>query len=95
MLVMLWHLRHKLGLPDLAELFREHGFALTPDADREWEEPSAPLPTKQLRTKRRDKAGCCRSVNETSIKVHGVHGRRCDSYRAIDRDGNLVDSLLS
>jgi putative transposase len=68
---------------------------LTPDADREWEEPFAPLPTKQPRTKRRDKAGCCRSVNETSIKVHGVHGRRCDSYRAIDRDGNLVDSLLS
>ncbi|SRR5258708_37816249 len=31
-------------------------------------------------------------VDETSIKVHG---KWCYVYRAIDRDGNLVDSRLS
>jgi transposase-like protein len=31
------------------------------------------------------------SVDETSIKVHG---RWCYLSRALDRDGNLVDSLL-
>ena len=59
---------------------------------REWEEWFAPLLTERLRAKRRGKAGWSWYVDETYIKVHG---RWCYLYRAIDRDGNLVDSMLS
>ena len=89
---MLWRLRYKLSLRDLAEMFLERSFVFTHEAMREWEERFAPLLAEHLRAKRRGKAGCSWYVDETYIKVHG---RWCYLYRAIDRDGNLVDSLLS
>ena len=46
----------------------------------------------QLRTKRRGQAGTSWYVDETYVRVHG---KWCYLYRAIDRDGNLVDSMLS
>jgi putative transposase len=92
LLVVLWRLRYKLSLRDLAEMFLERRFVFTHEAVREWEERFAPLLTERLRAKRRGKAGRSWYVDETSIKVHGCW---CYLYRAIDRDGNLVVSLLS
>ena len=46
----------------------------------------------QLRIKRRGQAGKSWHVDETYVSVHG---KWCYLYRAIDRDGNLVDSMLS
>jgi putative transposase len=46
----------------------------------------------QLRRKRYGQAGRSWYVDETYIKVHG---KWCYLYRAIDHDGNLVDSMLS
>ena len=92
LLVVLWRLCYKLSLRDLAEMFLERGFVFTHEAVREWETRFAPLLTERLRTKRCGKAGRSWYVDETYIKVHG---RWCYLYRAIDRDGNLVDSLLS
>jgi transposase-like protein len=46
----------------------------------------------QLRAGRRGQAGTSWHVDETYIRVHG---KWCYLYRAIDRDGNLVDSMLS
>src|SRR5919206_1031722 len=92
LLVVLWRLRYKLSLRDLAEMFLKRGFVFTHEAVREWEERFAPLLTERLRAKRRGKAGRSWYVDETYIKVHG---RWCYLYRAIDRDGQLVDSLLS
>ena len=92
LLVVLWRLRYKLSLRDLAEMFLERGFVFTHEAVREWEERFASLLTERLRAKRRGKAGRSWYVDETYIKVHG---RWCYLYRVIDREGNLVDSLLS
>ena len=92
LLVVLRRLRYKLSLRDLAEMFLERGFVFTHEAVWEWEEHFTPLLTRRLRAKRRGKAGRSWYVDETYIKVHG---RWCDLYRTIDRDGNLVDSLLS
>src|ERR687894_1888607 len=92
LLVVLWRLRYKLSLRDLAEMFLERGFVFTHEAVRAWEERFAPLLTEHLRAKRRGKAGRSWYVDETYVKVQG---RWCYLYRAIDRDGNLVDSLLS
>jgi putative transposase len=92
LLVVLWRLRYKLSLRDLAEVFLERGFAFTHEAVREWEARFAPLLADQLRTKRTGQAGRSWHVDETYIKVGGVWKYL---YRAIDRDGNLVDSMLN
>ncbi len=90
--VVLWRLRYKLSLRDLAEMFLERGFAFTHEAVREWEARFAPLLAKHLRAKRHGQAGSSWYVDETYVKVNGAW---CYVYRAIDRDGNLVDSMLS
>jgi transposase-like protein len=76
----------------VAELFFERGFAFTPETVRDWEERFAPLIADQLRIKRHNQAGTSWYVDETYRKVQG---KWCYLYRAIDGDGNLVDSRLS
>lgn len=90
--VVLWRLRYKLSLRDLAEMFLERGFVFTHEAVREWEARFAPLLADQLRAKRHGQAGSSWYVDETYLKVNG---QWCYLYRAIDREGNLVDSMLS
>jgi putative transposase len=92
LLVVVWRLRYKLSLRDLAEMFLERGFEFTHEAVREWETRFAPLVADKLRSKRKGQAGRSWHVDETYIKVDGVWKYL---YRAIDRAGNLVDSMLS
>ncbi len=91
-LVVLWRLRYKLSLRNVAEMFLSLGFTCTHETVREWEERFAPLLTAGLKARRRGKAERTWHVDETSIKVAG---RWCSLYRAIDSDGNLVEVLLS
>lgn len=92
LLVVLWRLRYKLSLRDLAEMFLERGLVFTHEAVREWERRFAPLIAEQLRTKRRGQAGPSWYVDETYVRVKE---KWCYLYRAIDAEGNLVDSRLS
>ena len=73
-------------------MFLERGFVFTHETVRDWENRFAPLITDQLRIKRRGQAGSSWHVDETYMRVHG---KWCYLYRAIDHNGNLVDSLLS
>ena len=59
---------------------------------REWESKLAPLLSETLRKRRHGAVGKSWYVDETYIKVQG---RWCYLYRAIDRDGNLIDARLS
>ncbi|MBA3946788.1 MAG: IS6 family transposase [Herpetosiphonaceae bacterium] len=92
LLVVIWRLRYKLSLRDLAEMFLERGFEFTHEAVREWEARFASLLADHLRSKRKGRVGRSWHADETYIKVRGVWKYL---YRAIDRDGNLVDSMLS
>ena len=92
LLVVLWRLRYKLSLRDLAEMFLARGFVFSHEAVRDWEARLAPLLTARLRAKRRGRGGTKWHADETYVKVNG---RWCYLYRAIDRDGNLVEALLS
>jgi putative transposase len=92
LLVVVYRLRYKLSWRDIAEMFLERGFEFTHEAVRDWEARFASLMADQLLVKRRGQVGVCWHVDETSVKVQGTW---CYLYRAIDRDGNLVDSMLS
>ncbi len=92
LLVVLWRLRYKLSLRDVAEMFLPRGVVFTHEAVRDWEARFAPLLAARLRAKRRGQIGRSWYVDETYVKVHGAW---CYLYRAIDRDGNLVDARLS
>jgi putative transposase len=91
-LVVLWRLRYKLSLRDLAEMFLIRGFVFTYEAVRDWEAKLAPTLAKELRRSRRDKVGRSWHVDETYIRVNGDWKYL---YPAIDRDGALVDVMLS
>ena len=92
LLAVLWRLRYKLGFRDVAELLLQRGFEVSYESIRVWEFRFAPLVSENLRAKRRGKAGRSWYLDETYIKVGG---RWRYLYRAIDRDGNLLDSVLS
>jgi putative transposase len=94
-LVVLWRLRYRLTLRDLGEMFLQRGLVFSHEAVRDWEAKLAPVLAGELRRRRRRK-GSARGrhwhVDETYLKVRG---RWAYLYRAIDRDGDLVDTMLS
>jgi transposase-like protein len=92
LLVVLWRLRYKLSLRDLAEMFLERGFEFTHETVRNWGTRFAPLITQQLRAKRRGKAGKSWRVDDTYLNISGTWHYL---HRAIDSTGNLIDSMLS
>jgi len=73
-------------------MFLTRGFTFTHETAPAWEERFAPLLTARLKARRRGKAGRKWHVDETDVKVAG---RRHYLYRAIDSDGNLVETMLS
>ncbi len=94
-LVVLWRLRYRLTLQDLSEMFLVRGIVFSHETVREWEAKLTPILTAELRQRRRGRGGAGRRswhVDETYLKVRG---RWCYLYRAIDRHGGLVDTLLS
>jgi putative transposase len=91
-LVVLWRFRYKLSLRDLAEMFLQRGITFTHEAVREWERKLAPLLSETLRKQRHGVGGASWYVDETYLKVQG---QWCYLYRAIDRDGCLIDAWLS
>jgi putative transposase len=91
-LVVLWRLRYKLSLRDLAEMFLVRGLMFTHEAVRDWEAKLTPHLSEELRKARRGKVGKSWYADETYLRVGG---RWCYLYRAIDRDGALVDVWLS
>ena len=92
-LVVLWRLRYRLTLRDLSGMFVQRGIVFSHEAVRDWEAKLAPVLADELRRRRRGKGGAGRRhwhVDETYLKVRG---RWCYLYRAIDRDGRLVDTM--
>ena len=73
-------------------MFLDRGFVFTHETARDWEARFAARFAQAARRQRRGSAGESWTVDETDVKVAG---RWCTLYRAIDRDGNLVDCRLS
>ena len=93
--VVFCRLRYRLTLRDLSEIMALRGLEVSHEAVRDWEAKLLPLMGDELRKRRhgiRRGAGLSWYVDETYLKVRG---RWCYLYRAIDRDGNLIDAMLS
>ena len=56
-LVVLWRLRYKLSLRDLAEMFLIRGIVFTYEAVRDWEAKLTPALAEELRRSRKGKIG--------------------------------------
>ena len=56
-LVVLWRLRYKLSLRDLAEMFLTRGFTFSYEAVRDWEAKLTPTLAENLRRRRRGRVG--------------------------------------
>ena len=90
--VVLFRLRFKLSLRDLVQMFLIRGYAFTYETVRDWEARFASLLADQVRRRRQGRVGRCWYVYETYLKVSG---RWVYLYRAIDKQGQLIDSMLS
>ena len=76
-LVVLWRLRYRLTLRDLAEMFLQRGIVFSHEAVRDWEAKLAPVLAGELRRRRRGRGGARGRrwhVDETLYLV-GVSGR--------------------
>ena len=91
-LVVLWRLRYKLSLRDLAEMLLERGFIFSHETVRDWDARLAPLLIERLRAKHCGQGGMRGHADETYIKINGLW---CYLYRAIEREGKFVDARLS
>ena len=88
-------LRYRLTLRDLSEIMLLRGFTVSHECIRRWEAKLLPVMGDALRKRRHGsgrRSGQSWYTDETYLKVQG---RWCYLYRAIDRDGNLIDTMLS
>jgi putative transposase len=93
--VVFCRLRYRLTLRDLSEILLLRGIEVSHEAVRDWEAKLLPVMGDELRKRRhgvRRRSGISWYVDETYLKVRG---RWCYLYRAVDRDGNLIDAMLS
>ena len=91
-LVVLWRFRYQLSLRELAEMFLQRGITVTHEAVRAWESTHAPLLSEALRKRRDSQVGNRWYVDGTYFRVQGQWQYL---YRAMDRDGHLMDVRLS
>jgi putative transposase len=93
--VVFCRLRYRLTLRDLSEILLLRGIEVSHEAVRDWETKLLPIMGEELRKRRHGKRpgpGGSWYVDETYLKVRG---KWAYLYRAIDRDGNLIDAMLS
>jgi putative transposase len=93
--VVFCRLRYRLTLRDLSEIMLLRGFTVSHECIRRWEAKLSPVMGAALRRRRHGTkrwSGQTWYADETYLKVQG---RWCYLYRVIDRDGNLIDTMLS
>jgi putative transposase len=93
--VVFCRLRYRLTLRDLSEILLLRGIVVSHEATRDGETKLLPVMGHELRKRRhgtRRGAGVSWYIDETYLKVRGQWIYLC---RAFDRDGNLIDAMLS
>ena len=91
MLNLRWYLTYKLSYRDLKEIAAERGFTVDHSTISRWVIKFTPQMEKAIRRKKR-KVGTSWRLDETYIKVKGQWKYL---YRAVDKEGDTVDYLLT
>ncbi len=84
--------RFRNSLDNVVELMAMRGFDLSHQTIYNWAHRFGVEMAKQFRENRKGKSGAKWHVDPTYVRVEG---RWCYLYRAIDKEGNLVDVYLS
>ena len=92
MMTLHYYYRFKVSLEDVVELMAMRGFHLTHQTVHNWVQRFGVELALKLRDRRHREAGLKWHVDATYLYIEG---RWCYLYRAIDKDGNLVDIYLS
>jgi putative transposase len=71
-LVVLWRLRYKLSLRDLAEMFLTRGFIFRYEVVRDWEVKLTPALAENLRRRRKGRVGPSWYVDERCTADGGI-----------------------
>ena len=92
MLTVFYYYRFKVSLTDVVELMFMRGFQMSHQAVHNWVQQFGTSLGIKLRSCRFGQCGDRWHVDATYLRVEG---RWCYLYRAIDKDGNLIDVYLS
>jgi len=92
MIAVHYYYRFKVSLDDVVELMAMRGFHLSHQTVHNWVQTFGVELGLKLRHNRQGQAGKKWHIDATYIKIEG---RWCYLYRAIDKEGNLVDVYLS
>ena len=92
MITVFTYYRFKVSLDDVVELMAMRGFNLSHQTVHNWVQKFGVELGLKLRTRRYKQAGDKWHTDATYLRIEG---RWCYLYRAIDKDGNLVDVYLS
>ena len=86
-----WYLAYSLSYRNLEEMMKERGFEVNYSTIHRWVLKYAPMLGKTFKMKKK-RVGSRWRMDETYIKVNGQWKYY---YRAVDKDGNTIDFLLT
>lgn len=89
---MRWYLSYSLSYRDIEEMMAERGISVDHSTLNRWVIHYSPLLEAEFRKKYKRKVGSSRRMDETYIKIKGVWHYL---YRAVDKEGNTIDFMLS
>jgi IS6 family transposase len=91
LLCVRWYCKYGISYRDLAEMMSERGVAVAPSTIFRWVQRYAPEIERRIRPYHGPRSGSWR-VDETYVRVGG---RWRYLFRAVDKQGRLIDSMLS
>src|SRR5690349_11828776 len=91
-MVVRWYVSYSLSYRDIEELMLERGTPVDHSTLNRWVIFYSPLLEEEFRKNNKRKVGSSWRMDETHIKIKGVWHY---FYRAVDKDGNTIDFMLS